>query len=149
MKSNTLEDVANSIDLVLNRGLKLTPHIMIGIAWGQIRGEVRALEMLRGKRFYSLALVVLTPLRKTPMADCRIDEGGVLRVMETAREMFPDSRITLGCAKTWGKMQWEFEKKALELGFDGIAYPSEGLVGLAEEMGYQVHFSETCCALAI
>ncbi len=146
LQGKTLSDVETSLDLAEERGLPLAPHIMMGLARGKVAGEYRALEMLRGRRLRTLCLVVLTPLLHTPMAEVKIDLDGVRKVMTRARELFPQTRITLGCAKTGGRMQWTLEEHALDLGFEGIAYPSEGIVGQAREMGYRVSFSETCCA---
>lgn len=141
-----LSDVERSLDLAEARGLALAPHIMIGIADGKVVGERTALEMLRGRRVAALALVVLTPLRNTPMANVKIDLPMVKDFLGYARTEFPDIRITLGCAKTGGRMQRELEEHALEVGLDAIAYPSEGIVEKAGEMGYDVRFSERCCA---
>ena len=147
LRQHGLEDVRKSLDLAEAHGLRLAPHIMIGLAYGQVVGERRAMEMLRGRPLAALALVVLTPLRQTPMADVKIDLPAVLEILKEAREIFPDTRLTLGCAKTGGKMQRQLEECALELGFDAIAYPSEGVVTQAREMGYEVKLSESCCAL--
>jgi uncharacterized radical SAM superfamily protein len=144
---HTLDDVERSLDLAEAHGLPLAPHIMVGLAYGQVVGERRAIEMLRGRDLASLAIVVLTPLRKTPMSHVKVDLAAVLEIMEEARHAFPDTRLTLGCAKTGGEMQRALELRALELGYNAIAYPSEGIVTKAREMGYEVELSEMCCAL--
>ena len=148
LRDHCLEDVERSLDVAEAHGLRLAPHIMIGLAHGQVVGERRALEMLRGRDLAALALVVLTPLRGTPMAEVKIDLPAVLEILEEARQAFPETRLTLGCAKTGGRMQRRLEERALELGYDGMAYPSEGIVSLAREMGYEVSLSESCCTLA-
>ncbi len=148
LNGHTLRDVERSLDIAEAHGIALAPHIMIGIADGRVVGERRALAMLRGRRFETLALVVLTPLRHTPMADVEIDLPAVLGVLTEARRQFPDTRLTLGCAKTGGAMQRALEMRALDLGFDAIAYPSEGIVTRAREMGFDIHLSEQCCAFA-
>jgi uncharacterized radical SAM superfamily protein len=140
------DDVVRSLDLAEQYGLPLAPHIMIGIARGKVVGEYRALEMLKDRRLKSLALVVLTPLRGTPMEGVEIDLPAVMDVMAEARRMFPHLRITLGCAKLGGKKQRQLEEHALALGFNGMAYPSEGIVEQAIELGYDVAKSEWCCA---
>lgn len=148
LRHHTLDDVERSLDLAEAHGLRLAPHIMIGLAHGQVVGERCALEMLRGRGLAALALVVLTPLRETPMADVKIDLAAALEILQEARQAFPDTRLTLGCAKTGGKMQRQLEERALELGYDAIAYPSEGIIALAREMGYEVSLSESCCTVA-
>jgi uncharacterized radical SAM superfamily protein len=54
--------------------------------------------------------------------------------------------MTLGCAKLGGKAQRALEEHALELGFDAIAYPSEGMVDAARAQGLRVRLVEECCA---
>ena len=146
LRSCGIEDVRKSLDLAEAHGLRLAPHIMIGIAWGKVVGERVALDMLRGRNVAALSLVVLTPLRLTPMAGVKIDLPAVLEFLSEARQAFPDIRMTLGCAKTGGKTQRVLEEHALKLGFDAIAYPSEGIVDLARAMGYEVRLSEACCS---
>lgn len=109
-------------------------------------GERVALEMLRGRRVAALSLVVLTPLLHTPMEGVEVDLPAVLGFLEEARGEFPDVPMTLGCAKLGGKAQRALEQRALELGFDAIAYPSEGVVDAARSMGFRVRLVEECCA---
>ena len=148
LRKHSLEDVERSLDRAEAHGLRLAPHIMIGLARGRVVGERRALKMLQGRPLAALAIVAFTPLRHTPMADVKIDLPAVLEILEEARQAFPDTRLSLGCAKTGGKMQRQLEERALELGYDAIAYPSEGVIARAREMGYEVTLSEACCALA-
>lgn len=148
LKGCTVDNVRSSLDRAQARGLTLAPHIMIGIARGQIVGEYKALEMLVGRPMATLALVVLTPLRATPMEGVNVDLEGVKQVLSKAREMFPATRLTLGCAKLGGKAQRELEEHALALNFDAIAYPSDGMVDLARSKGFDVRLSENCCAFA-
>lgn len=146
LKNYDLGHIERSLELAAKYEVALAPHIMLGISNGKINGEYKALEMLKDKPFDTLVLVVLTPLRNTPMADCKIDQAGVLEFLEQARKAFPTQRLTLGCAKTWGKMQRAFEEKALEMGYNAIAYPSEGIVEKSIEMGFKPRFTEACCA---
>jgi uncharacterized radical SAM superfamily protein len=146
LREYDLSHVENSIIYAAKYNVPLAPHIMIGINHGNVEGEYTAIKMLMDKPFETLVLVVLTPLRNTPMARTIINQQRVLKFMEYARKVFPDKRITLGCAKTWGEMQRIFEEKALELEYNAIAYPSEGIVDMARKMGYEINFSEECCA---
>lgn len=146
LRGYSVDDVRRSLDIAESRGLRLAPHIMIGIARGQVVGEYAALDMLKGRDVATLALVVLTPLLGTPLADAKIDLAAVMEVLSAAREMYPRMRVTLGCAKTGGRMQRAIEEHALRIGLDAIAYPSEGIVDQARSMGYDVRLSEACCA---
>jgi uncharacterized radical SAM superfamily protein len=146
LRDKSTRDIEASLDQAAAAGLALAPHILIGIARGAIVGEYRALDMLRGRRIAVLCLVVLTPLRNTPLQGVAVDVAGALEVMSAARRAFPETRLTLGCVKTSGKSQRMLEEHALALEFDAIAYPSEGLVDHARALGHPVRFTEACCS---
>lgn len=146
LEGRTVRDVEASLDFADAQGLSLAPHILIGIARGKVVGEYRAIDLLRGRRVAVLCLVVLTPLRNTPLEGVEVDIPAVLDVMTIARRELPDIPITLGCAKTGGASQRALEEHALALGFDAIAYPSEGIVEKARALGRPVRFTEACCS---
>jgi hypothetical protein len=77
------------------------------------------------------------------------DLGEIRRLFEKARAMFPSTPLTLGCARPMGPLQKQVDALAVEIGFDGIAFPSEGTVAHARELGREIHFSEFCCSLMI
>ena len=149
LEGKSVRDVEASLNRAQAAGLALAPHILIGIARGKVAGERRALEMLVGRALAALCLVVLTPLRNTPLEGTVVDLPAVLDILTAARQMFPETYLTLGCAKTGGRTQRAIEEHALALGFNAIAYPSDGLVTRAREQGYDVHFSEACCSFPI
>jgi lipoyl synthase len=146
LRNHTIDDVRASLDRAEAHGLRLAPHIMIGIAGGRVVGERVALGMLRGRSVSTLALVVLTPLMHTPLASTTIDIPAVLEFLTEARETYPDMRITLGCAKTGGRTQRQLEEHAVRIGIDAIAYPSDGIVAFARGIGRPVILNEGCCA---
>ncbi len=63
----TPEDFDRALGLLAARGLRIIPHIVIGLHYGQLLGEWHALEMIRRHPVSTLILVVLTPLVGTPM----------------------------------------------------------------------------------
>ncbi|NOZ19631.1 MAG: radical SAM protein, partial [Planctomycetes bacterium] len=67
----------------------------------------------------------------------------------SARRKFPDTPLLLGCARPMGKVQFKIDCAALDAGFDGIAYPAEGTVSRAKQMGLRPRFSELCCSLLV
>ena len=64
----TVADVDRSLRLLSEAGLRIIPHIVLGLHYGRFLGEHRALEMVTRYPVSTLILVVLVPLVGTPMA---------------------------------------------------------------------------------
>lgn len=141
-------DYLQSMLYCRDAGLNIAPHIVIGLHFGQIRGERRALEMIRQADPETIVLVILTPARGTAMAGIQppsIDEAA--RIIATARILNPAAPITLGCARPPGKYKRRVEMIAIDSGVNGIAYPDETTVDYARSKGLKTVFSEECCSL--
>ena len=142
-------DYLESMLICSELGLSFSPHVVIGLHFGQIKGEYRALEMIAQTKPDNIVLVILTPMKKTGMADIQpplLQEVGL--VMEAAVEAAKDSSLALGCARPPGTYKREIEKKAVDLGFSTIAYPDESTVRYCLEQGLRPIFFESCCCLA-
>lgn len=139
-----VRDFHRSISLLADANLNLSPHIVIGIHYGRIMGEIRALELLSAFRLASLVLVVLNPWI-AEMSPPSTPEIG--KVFELARGVFPKTPILLGCARPEGKGKREIDELAVRVGLNGIAYPAEGIVGLSRELGLKPEFRQECCSL--
>jgi len=148
LPQRTVADVERGLDLAARFRLALSPHLVVGVHGGELRGERRALELLRGRKLKSLVIALLMKIgRGDPVFRISLDE--LQQLFAEAREIFPDVPLLLGCARPLGPLQKEIDAAALAAGFDGIAYPSEGTVARARAMGLAVRFSEQCCALMV
>lgn len=130
-------------------GLNIAPHLVIGLHYGTIRGELNALEMIRQADPQALVLVILSPMKGTAMAGTEppaIDEAA--RLIGTARILNPYIPLTLGCARPPGNYKRIMEKLAVDCGINAIAYPDEETVLHARERELTTCFSEECCSLA-
>ncbi|MCX7014837.1 MAG: radical SAM protein, partial [Candidatus Sumerlaeota bacterium] len=146
----TVADITRTLDLAREHRLSIAPHIVVGAHGGQFRGEYKALAMLRGQPMKSLVIVLLMPLdgcRTEGFVSPNIED--IRRFFRTARHEFPDTPLLLGCARPMGSIQREIDFAALDSGFDGIAYPAEGAVARARDLGLRPIFSEYCCALMV
>jgi uncharacterized radical SAM superfamily protein len=131
-----------------NEGLKIAPHVIIGLHFGQIKGEFNALQMIQQAEPETVLLPVLTPTCETPMADISpplLDE--VAEVLAIARVFHPNTPISLGCARPPGIYKRQLEIKAVDCGINGIAYPDENTVAYAQSRELTVLFNEECCSL--
>ena len=95
-----------------------------------------------------LVVVILMPLTGTAMRAVLpppVEEIG--RFFETARAALPRTPIMLGCARPIGPVKAEIDRRALEAGLDGIAFPAEGIVALARARGLMPRFHDACCGV--
>ncbi|MGD0742081.1 MAG: radical SAM protein [Acidimicrobiales bacterium] len=144
----TVEDVDRTLGLLTDNGLRVIPHIVLGLHFGRFLGEYRALEMVTGYPVSTLVLVVLVPLAGTPMAHVApppLDR--VAGFFAAARLAAPDTTINLGCARPLGPAKRALDDAAIDLGLNGIAYPAEGAIEYARSRGLTVRLVESCCSL--
>jgi uncharacterized radical SAM superfamily protein len=146
----TPADYAATLALLRGLDVPVAPHVVIGLHYGQLRGELAALEAIAKVGAEVVVLVVLRPLPHTPMAGVTpADPEAVGRLAAVARIMNPYTPLTLGCARPAGAHKVEIERQAVLAGANVVAYPDPGTVALAEELGLDTSFVERCCTLAV
>ena len=141
-------DFERSLELLAEHGMRIIPHIVLGLHYGRILGEHNALEMIRRYPVSTLILVVLTPLVGTPMA--RLEPppvGEVVDFFAHARAAMPDTPVNLGCGRPMGEMKVALDRAAVDHGLNGIAYPADGIVEYARASGLTPEFYEYCCSM--
>ncbi|MFQ5923776.1 MAG: radical SAM protein [Anaerolineales bacterium] len=142
------EDYEHALAQLERHGVPAIPHIILGLHFGGMLGEWRALEMVAAHPPKLLVLVILMPLTGTPMAGVQspsADEIGAY--FEFARKTMPDIPIMLGCARPLGPIKAEIDSLAIDAGLNGIAYPAEGMVGYARQRGLEPQFINACCGV--
>jgi hypothetical protein len=144
----TSQHYRNSLRVARLAGLEVSPHIVVGLHYGQIRGEYEALQMVAAEGATSLVLVILNPLPGTAMADVAPpDLTAVEQLFKTARWLLPTMPIALGCARPPGAYAREIERLAVDAGFNAIAYPARETVDYVRSLEYEVTYQETCCGI--
>ncbi len=110
--------------------------------------EVVIEDMIKKYPLITLVLVILLPLTGTGMESVvppSIEEIG--EFFETSRLSLPTTPILLGCARPLGAMKIKIDQLAINAGLNGIAFPSEGIVGYAGEKGLKPSFINACCGV--
>ncbi len=144
----TVADMDRSLRLLAGEGLRIIPHIVLGLHYGRFLGEHTALEMLTRHPVSTLILVVLVPLVGTPMEHIPPPPvGQVADFFATARVAAPATTINLGCARPLGTVKKDLDQAAIDLGLNGIAYPADGAIEYARSRGLQPRLYEYCCSL--
>jgi uncharacterized radical SAM superfamily protein len=141
-------EYGRALERLERHGVPLVPHIVVGLHYGRLLGEWRALEMIAERKVKLLVLVILMPLYGTAMAATApppVEEIG--KFFADARRAMPDTPISLGCARPIGPMKGALDRLAVDAGFCGIAYPAEGIVAYAESRGLTPQFHDACCGV--
>jgi hypothetical protein len=128
-------------------GLNTVPHVIVGLHDGQLKGELAALKTIASAGPSALVVIAFMPIHGTAMAKVRPPQPtDIAKVTATARLMFPETPLVLGCVRPKGKHRAETDILALNAGADGIAFPSEEAIEYAKQHGYTTSFSSHCCA---
>ena len=144
----TTADYEAALERLERYGIPAVPHIILGLHFGQLRGEWAALEMIARHARKFLVLVILMPFTGTPMVNALPPPvAEIARFFALARQTLPDTRVLLGCARPFGAMKAEVDRAAVDAGLNGIAYPAEGIIAYARERGFTPRFVDACCGV--
>jgi len=143
----TIKDYANSLKALHEAHLNIAPHVIVGLHYGKLQGESHALKLIARYKPSALVIIAFMPIRGTAMATVKPPQpADIARVTATARLMFPDTPLALGCMRPKGNHRAEPDVLCLKAGVNAIAFPSEEAIKYAENHGYAVSFSSCCCS---
>lgn len=143
----TVKDYENSIQALNRAGVSYVPHVIVGLHYGKLKGEFSALKMISQFTPSALVIIAFMPIHGTEMANVRPPGSlEIAKVIATARIMFPETPLVLGCMRPRDQTRSETEILAIKAGTDAIAFPTEEAVKFAESHGYTVSFSPLCCS---
>ena len=144
-----VEDFEATLAALCTTNMQVTPHIVIGLHYGRILGEDRALEMVARHQTQALVLVVIMPFYAKPGTFATPETADVGRIFLAARQTLPDREINLGCARPAGLHKRVTDAYAVMAGLDGIAFPAEGATAVARAVGRSYHQQHSCCSIKI
>jgi len=144
----SVEDYDRSLKLLKEAGLKIVPHVIIGLHYGKIKGEFYALDMIAKYEPDALVLVVVMPYygkaRFQLLPPPSVEES--VEVVLYARKSMPESPIMIGCARPAGAERVKFDIYSVLAGVNGIAFPAEGVVTYSKSIGLEPVLSPSCCS---
>ncbi len=143
-------DFEASLAHLCEAGLAVVPHIVIGLHYGRLLGEWRALEMIARHPVQALVLVVVMPIYAPERRPFAVpDSAEVGRFFIDAREAMGERPVMLGCARPAGVAKIELDAYAVLAGLDGIAHPADGMVELARRAGREAKVVSACCSIGL
>jgi len=142
-----VKKIEDSLRILHDVGIPLVPHVLVGLHYGMLRGEMEALRMISKYPPSALVIIAFMPIPRTPMEQVEpLPPEIIASILASARTLFPETPITLGCMRPKGKHRARTDVLALKAGVNAIAFPAEEAVSLAEKMGYEIVFSPFCCS---
>jgi uncharacterized radical SAM superfamily protein len=142
-----VEDYDKSLKALNNSGIPLVPHVLVGLHYGTLKGELQSLEMISKYDPAAVIIIVLMPIRGTPMEDIAPPTPeDIAKVLVTARLMMPTTPLVLGCARPVGRHRTLTDVLAVKAGVNAIAFPAEEAIEFAKTMELTVTFSPICCS---
>ena len=143
-------DFERTLAALCATNMQVVPHIVIGLHYGRLLGEEAALDIVARHPVDALVLVVVMPFyapANKPFAT--VSPGDIAKVFVAARERIAHAPVQLGCARPAGRHKLMTDAYAVMAGFDGIAFPAEGLVELARAIGRPVEQHHACCSVEL
>ncbi|MEM4701070.1 MAG: radical SAM protein, partial [Candidatus Bathyarchaeia archaeon] len=130
--SVTVKDYENALKALSRSGLCFVPHVIVGLYYGLLKGELQALRMISRHKPSAIVIIAFMPIRGTMMENVKPPEPlEIAKVLAIARIMFPKTPIALGCMRPKGKHRAETDILAIKAGIDAIAFPSEEAIKYA------------------
>jgi uncharacterized radical SAM superfamily protein len=144
-----VDDFEETLAALCTTSMQVTPHIVIGLHYGQIVGEEYALDMVSRYDVNALVLVVIMPFYAKPGTFVTPETSDVGRIFLEARERIPDQQVLLGCARPPGMHKRVTDAYAIMAGLDGIAFPADGAVSVAHTIGRPFEQAHSCCSIKV
>ena len=146
----TVDDFDKALKILTRYELSIRPHIILGLHYGKFLGEYKALEMISKYPVHALVVVIFMPMHGTRMANVTPpDISEVERFFIESRLAMPKTKILLGCARPGGEYKGIVDRAALNAGYNGIAYPAEGVIEHALELGLNPSYFENSCSCGV
>ena len=144
-----VEDFEETLAALASTSMEVTPHIVIGLHYGQILGEANALDMVSRYDVNALVLEVIMPFYAKPGTFVTPATSDVGRIFLEARERLANQQVLLGCARPPGMHKRVTDAYAIMAGLDGIAFPADGAVSVAHTIGRPFEQAHSCCSIKV
>ena len=144
-----VDDFEATVAALCSTSMQISPHIVIGLHYGRILGEENALAILSRYDTKALVLVVIMPFYAKPGTFETPDTTDVGRIFLEARRRLPERQVLLGCARPPGMHKRITDAYAVMAGLDGIAFPADGAVAVADMTGRPFHQAHACCSIKL
>lgn len=143
----TVKDYERSLQAFQESGIPFVPHVLVGLHYGKLKGELEALKMIAKYSPSAVITIAFMPIRGTPMEKVVPTEPeDIVRVLVAAKLLMPKTPVVLGCMRPKSDHRTRTDTLAVKAGVDAIAFPVDEAIQLVESMNLEVLFSPLCCS---
>ena len=143
----SVEDYDRSLRAFHKSGIPFVPHVLVGLHYGELKGELEALKTISRYSPSAVITIAFMPIRGTPMEKVIPPEPeDIARILVSAKLLMPKIPLVLGCMRPKGEHRINTDMLAVRAGVNGIAFPVEEAIRLAESMNLETSFSSLCCS---
>lgn len=144
----TVEDYAETLNALKDASVaNVVPHICVGLDFGEVRGEARAIEVASEIEPEIIVILGLIPTKDTAMeaVDPPSSED-LAKVVAATRLMSPGSSVAVGCMRSRVDKS-RGEVLAIRAGADRLVLPASTTVKAAAEAGFEIKHLDGCCSI--
>ena len=143
----TTKDYENTLRYLSSAGIPLAPHLIVGLHNGELKGEFKALEMVRKFKPEVVVIVVFIPTKGTELEEIKPPNiEDVVKVITKAREIF-EVPLSLSCVRPGGRYRSMLDMYSILSGIDRIAVPSRKAFSISKELGLNIiEIPKMCCS---
>jgi uncharacterized radical SAM superfamily protein len=140
-------DYEQSLKNFVKVGIPFVPHVLVGLHYGQLKGELDALKMIAKYSPSAVITIAFTPIHGTPMEHVNPPKPeDIAKFLASARLLLPKTPVVLGCMRPKGNHRKRTDRLAVLAGVSAIAFPMEDAIKLAESLKLEIFFSSLCCS---
>jgi uncharacterized radical SAM superfamily protein len=143
----SVDDFEATLAALCTTRMEVVPHIVVGLHYGRLLGEANALDIVSRHPVHSLVLVVIMPFYARTGTFVTPSTSDVGEVFLEARKRIADRQVLLGCARPPGMHRRVTDAYAVMAGLDGIAFPADGALAVAQAIGREAEQEHACCSV--
>jgi uncharacterized radical SAM superfamily protein len=147
--NKTPEDYFDNLMILKQSGISyIAPHVCLGVHYGNIVGELKALEMARQINPDEIVIIGLIPTRETLMEHTTAPDPETFgQIVAIARLMFPKTPLSVGCMRPVGRLRIEIDKQVIKSGADRLELPTRSALKELSELNLEIKKIEACCTI--
>jgi uncharacterized radical SAM superfamily protein len=142
-----VEDYLFTFKKLIEHGVRTIPHICVGLNFGNMKKEYLALQEIAKYPVDMIVFLVIIPPPEHEVFH-RVNPMDVSNLFTTARLLFPQKELSLGCMRPRDKFRHLIEEYAVRAGFNRFEIPSKKTLKLLKEKGLSVQTYNVCCAVS-
>lgn len=147
----TPEEYQKTLNALNAAGIpNISPHICVGLHFGTLLGEAKALELVSHAKVSTIAIVVLIPTKETAMAKITPSSPeDIAKIIAIANLMFPQTPVSLGCVRPGKTFRAKIDELAIKAGVGKLAIPAGNSLEIARNEGLKIKSFENimCCSV--